>query len=224
MLAAGLSACASSAVVFLSKNYNQHRVERVALVEFNDYPYYPGSGEIAAGTFESYLLGAGYNLVERRQVNRILKEQSLSLAGSLDQTTIRSLGKILGVDALAFGSLTDFSNIRDQTVIVDMPQEQSEPIFGQVVTTQKNKNIDVQTVQNVVTGYSFTETHQLVPKIETLPANVGMSVRLVDVATGELLWSASSSDSGSDITSATQKASSELMQAVTKQLKRAAKN
>lgn len=218
LVAAQIVACAPRAVGFLSPNYDVQRIERVALVNFEDYPGVIGSGEIAASTFETYLLEAGYKLVERRQVSRILKEQSLDLSGFIDKTTIRSLGKILGVNALVFGSLTDFANIREQTVIVNVPQQQSDPIFGQVVTVQENKDTTVKTVQNIITGYNYTVTNQLVPKIETLPARVGMSARLVDVETGEVLWSASASSDGADMTIATQEASSELMKTVVKKL------
>lgn len=214
-----IAGCAPRAVGFISSDYNPSRIQRVALVYFEDYPGAVGSGEIAASTFEKYLLQAGYKLVERRQVARILKEQSLDLSGFIDKTTIHTLGKILGVNALAFGSLTDFTNIREQTVMVNIPQQQSDPIFGQVITEQKNKDTKVTTVQNVITGYNYTLIPNVVPQTETLPAHVGMSVRLVDVETGEVLWSASASSDGEDMTVATQEASSKLIQSVIKELK-----
>lgn len=220
---AGFWGCAPRAVVFLSHDYNRHRVDRVAIMGFQDYPGAPGSGEITASTFEKYLLWAGYSLVERRQVEQVLKEQSLSLTGATDPATIRKIGRILGVDALVFGSLTDFSNIREQTVLVNMPQEQSEPVFGRVVTEQRDKDKTVRSVQPVIAGYAYTRRDRLVPESQTLPAHIGESVRLVDVETGEVLWSATASSDGVDLTAASQQASASIMQAVVKQLKKAAK-
>ncbi len=222
---AALAACATpAAVVFVSHGHDASRVRRVAVLNIGDYLGVAGSGEIAASSFEKYLMWAGYNLVERRQVSQILKEQSLDVSGSIDVSTIRSIGRILGVDALALGNLTDFSNTREHTVIVDVPQEQMDPIYGQVVTTQHTGDTQttVTTIQNVVTGYNYSQTYRLVPELQTFPAHVGLSVRLVDVQTGEVLWSASASSDGVDITSATEQSSSKIMQAVVKELKKAA--
>jgi len=219
--AAALAACVSPAVVVVSRGYDPAQIRRVALADFKDFPGSWGSGEIAASTFEKYLLWAGYSLVERRQVNEILKEQSLGASGAIDPATIRSLGKVLGVDALAFGSLTDFSQSREQTVMVDVPQEQSDPIYGQIVTEQQSGSTTVRTIQNVVTGYSTTQTTQVQPEIVTLPAHVSMSVRLADTQTGEVLWSASSSSDGVDLSAAAEQASAELMQALVKKLQKA---
>lgn len=221
--AALLSACAPRAVGFVNRNYDSSRIRHVALLHFEDYPGLAGSGEIAASTFEKNLLLAGYTLVERRRVDKVLKEQFLDLSGAIEPAVMRRLGKILGVDALVLGSLTDFSNIREQTVYVNMPQHQSEPIFDRVVTTEKNKNTTVRTEHKIISGYSTSVTQQIVPRTETLPARAGMSVRLVEVASGEVLWSASASGNGPDLTTATQKASFKLMQTVTKELRKTEK-
>jgi len=213
-LAAALAACATPAVVFVSRSYDPARVRRVALANIADFPGMQGSGEVAAGTFEKYLLWAGYGLVERRQVHEILREQSLSVSGAVDQTTLHNLGKILGVDALVFGSLTDFSNASEHTVMVDVPQEQATPIYGSVETVQREGDAVVKTRQRVVTGYTYTQADQVVPETQSLPAHVGMSVRLVDVQTGEVLWTASASSYGVDLTAAAEQASSKIMQAV----------
>jgi hypothetical protein len=133
------------------------------------------------------------------------------------------LGKILGVDALIFGSLTDYRDAQEQTVMVDEPQESTEPIYGSVATIQRSGGAVVKTSQQVVTGYQTSTTDQVVPEVETLPAHAGMAVRLVDEGTAEVLWSASASSEGSDPAAAIEKASAALMQAVAKQLKKSAR-
>jgi hypothetical protein len=221
-LLAASAGCAPAAFVVLAPDYSAAQVKRVALVGFDDFPGTPGSGEVAASTFENYLIWGGYGLIERQQVQQIMQEQQLSLTGALDQATIHSIGKLLGVDALAFGTLSDYSNTREHTVMVDVPQEQTEPVYSQVVTSQRAGDSRVTNVQNVVSGYTSSETDQVVPETETVPAHVGMSVRLVDVQTGEILWSGSASSDGVDLTSASQSCSAAIMQAVVKQLKKAA--
>ena len=222
-LAAGaLSACAPAAVVVVSRAYDPGKTQRVTLAALDDFPASPGSGQIASNTFEKYLLMAGYRLIERRSADQIMKENNFDPSEAANPGQISAAGKLLGVDAMAIGSVTDFTDARDETVMVDMPQEQSDPIYGQVVTTQRSGDTRVQSVTNVVTGYAVTQTNAVVPETQTVPAHVGLSVRLVDVTTGEVLWSVSSSASASDLTTATEQASASAMQAVTAQLKKLA--
>jgi len=216
-----LAACAPPAVVFVAPNYQPGQVRRVALVSMTDFPGTPGSGAIVSGTFEKYLLWAGYDLVERRQVRDVLKEQSLTLSRSVDPNAIRKLGSLLGVDAVVIGDVTDFTNVRQETVMVDIPQEHTEPIYGEVVTVQRQGDTTVKTVQSVVTGYNVTHTTRVVPETQTFPAHVGLSVRLVDVRGGQVLWSSSGSADGVDLGAAAEQASSKIMQAVVKQLQKA---
>ena len=190
LAAAGLSACAPKAVVVISASYDSARIKAVAVTSFADFPGAAGSGDVAANTFEKYLLKAGYRVVDAAQA-----------------------------DALAIGALTDYTGARDETVMVDIPQEQSDPVYGQVVTTQRSGDTRVTTTQNVVTGYVVTQTSQVVPETQTVPANVAMNVRLVDAKTNELLWSVSASASDDDLASAAEAASASAMQAVLKQLK-----
>jgi hypothetical protein len=187
--AAGLAACAPSAVVVVSPSYQPSRVKSVAVTAFSDFPGAAGSGDAAANTFEKYLLQAGYRVVDASQA-----------------------------DALAAGALTDYSGARDETVMVDIPQSQSDPIYGQVVTTQRSGDTRVRTVQNVVTGYAVTQTSQVVPETQTVAAHVAMNVRLLDAKTNELLWSVSSSGSGDDLPAAAEAASAAAMKAVIKQV------
>jgi hypothetical protein len=186
---AGLAACAPSAVVVISPSYRPANVKAVAVTAFSDFPGESGSGDAAANTFEKYLLQAGYRVVDAAQA-----------------------------DALAVGALTDYTGARDETVMVDIPQEQSDPVYGQVVTTQRSGDTRVKSVQNVVTGYAITQTSQVVPETQTVPAHVAMNVRLVDAKTNELLWSVSSSGSGDDLPAATEDASAAAMKALLKQL------
>ena len=51
-----------------------------------------------------------YEVVERRQLNKVLQELKLSQSGLSDPSTIKEVGKILNVDALITGSLTDLGN------------------------------------------------------------------------------------------------------------------
>lgn len=188
--AAVLAACAPNAVVVVSPGYPAAKVKAVAVTTFSDYPGAAGSGDVAANTFEKYLLQAGYRVVDPDRA-----------------------------DALAVGAVTGYQGPRDETVMVDVPQSQSDPVYGQVVTTRRSGDTRVRTVQNVVTGYAVTQTSQIVPETQTVPARVALNVRLLDAKTNELLWSVSSSGTGEDAAAATEEASAAAMKAVLKKIK-----
>lgn len=218
-LALGFSGCVPPAVVFLSPHYTPARIRTVTLAGFQDYFNVAGSGKVAAGIFEKYLLLAGYSLVDRAQAQRVLDNQSEALSDSVSLITLRKIGEQLGVDAVVFGQLSDFTESSDRTVVEDMPLEQSQPIYGQVKTIQRNGDTKVITDTNVVTGYSYSQTSVPVQQTEVIPAHVGMSVRLVDVETGELLWSGSASGQGNHLDEAMEAASVQIMKSVAARLK-----
>ncbi len=213
-----LTACAPKAVGLIGSKYDFSRIKRVALVSFSDYPGAAGSGEITASAFELHLLKMGYSVIERRQISKVLSEQSLDMSGSIDQSTMRKLGKLLGVQAIVLGSVTDFFNVRDRTIYLNMPEHDSKPVYGEVVTIRQQPGSMIKTVQNIVTGYEYDVKNRLVPTVETVPAHVGLSVRLVDVQTGQLIWSASDSGGGNDITKAAQKACNNIVLAINREI------
>ncbi|MBU1368155.1 MAG: SH3 domain-containing protein [Bacteroidetes bacterium] len=46
-----------------------------------------------------------YSVIERNQINEILKEQKLGLSGTIDESTAARVGAILGLDAIILGSV-----------------------------------------------------------------------------------------------------------------------
>ncbi|HVQ39628.1 MAG TPA: FlgO family outer membrane protein, partial [Pyrinomonadaceae bacterium] len=48
-----------------------------------------------------------FKVIERQLLNKVISEQKLSLTGMIDQTSAQKLGKLLGVDAIASGTVTD---------------------------------------------------------------------------------------------------------------------
>lgn len=219
VLAGFQAGCAPPAVVVVNPNHDAAKIRRVALVGVSDYPGISGSGGVVASVLDKYLLQA-YNLVERRRVTEILKEQTTQAAGTIDPATMHKLGQILGVDALVFGDLTDYMEARDRTVMMDMPQEHSDPIWGRVTKEKVVDGVKTTVEEDVITGYNRYTTAMYVEKVDTQPAHVGMSVRLVDIETGEVIWSASSDSEGADAGDAAEKASSKLVTAVMEKYKK----
>jgi curli biogenesis system outer membrane secretion channel CsgG len=98
------ASCGAPSIV-LKQNYDFTKIKKVAVLGFNDAAYYPNSGAMVSELFIKYLLGSGYNVIERTQLDAILKEYQLSSQGITDPAEAKRLGKIAGVDALVIGSI-----------------------------------------------------------------------------------------------------------------------
>lgn len=59
--------------------------------------------------FGAILLEAGYDAVERPRLEKVLKEQGMSLTGAIRREDIRRLGKVAGLEGLAVGAVYDDS-------------------------------------------------------------------------------------------------------------------
>lgn len=61
-----------------------------------------------------------FKVIERQLLNRVISEQKLSLTGMVDPTSAQKLGKLLGVDAIASGTITDLgTSLRVNARLID---------------------------------------------------------------------------------------------------------
>jgi len=179
--------CAAPAVVFVSPDYNAQQIKRVTVQGFSDAPGQQGSGAMMSDVFEKYLFSLHYEIVDPNQVQ---------------------------VDAVITGSVSELTDTSEQTVLVDIPQEVTTPVYQDVVVQGRH---GLRTVNEQI-GSQTVETDQSVPETETLPARVGLSVRMVSAKNGELLWSGSGSADGMDISSAAEAVASKVTSALKKEL------
>ena len=98
----------------ISKNMVDNNKKKIAVIEFSDL-----NDEITHfGQFLSeelitnlFLVSPGqFEVVERRQLVKVLNEHDLGTSGLLDADAMGKVGKILGVDAIVTGSVTDLGN------------------------------------------------------------------------------------------------------------------
>jgi hypothetical protein len=181
---AGLWGCATPAVVFISPAYNAEQIKRVTVAGFGDAPGQQGSGAMIADVFEKYLFNLHYEMVDPSQAQAVIN-----------------------------GSVLELTNTSEQTVLVDVPQEVTEPVYADVVVRGRRGGLRTVSQQ---TGTQTTFVDQSVPETETLPARVGLTVRMVSAKNGALLWSGSGSGDGMDIASAAEAAASKVTDALQK--------
>src|SRR6185503_18184287 len=61
-----------------------------------------------------------FKVIERQLLNKVVAEQRLSLTGMIDQTSAQKLGKLLGVDAIVSGTVTDLGkSLRVNARVID---------------------------------------------------------------------------------------------------------
>ncbi len=191
-LAALILCGCTTANVAVNKNFDFARVKRVAVIGFKDYAGRPGSGDIVTGAFEQSALAAGYDVIERDQVAKVLTEQKFS--GTLDPKTAKKVGDSLGVDALLLGRITDLADPRSQVTKVDVVDDHSDPVY---ITKTRHVQQPDGSWQDVpvetISGYRTTHTIRKEPRQFTVTGRLGVSARLVFVGNGEMVWSGSDS-------------------------------
>lgn len=93
----------------ISSQMKAKGIRKIAIDDFTDLNGYKS----ALGDFISeelvtnfYTYGAGnFEVVERRELARVLKEQELGNSGLLNKETIAKVGEVLGIDAIVTGSI-----------------------------------------------------------------------------------------------------------------------
>lgn len=68
-------------------------------------------GKLVHGIFlETFFLSGKFKIIERNELDKILNEQSVQLSGYIDDDTAKSIGKIIGVDYICYGSIDEYEN------------------------------------------------------------------------------------------------------------------
>ncbi|MCG2725251.1 MAG: CsgG/HfaB family protein [Elusimicrobia bacterium] len=156
-------------------------INRVAVITFSG-----NKGDIAADLMAQNLLAGGIDVIERQQLSAVLKEHQLTASGGFDRNTTKKIGKLLGVDALFLGSVVE-----------------TTPATSYLISASQGDSLNK--VTKISGGNMRSEGSVMgVPDsyLVTTAASTSLISRMVDIETGSILWSASMSYEGFDISSA----------------------
>lgn len=112
--ASGLEEGVSRLANQISKGVQEKQSKKIAVIDFSDL-----NGNVTAlGQFlaeelttQLFIVAPGkFEVVERRQLQKLAEELALGQAGFIEEKSIKKMGQILGVDAIVTGSLTDLGN------------------------------------------------------------------------------------------------------------------
>ena len=86
---------------------------RMAVLEFKNKAdnqwWYHGGAEAAQDVFVTELVKSGkFRVVEREQLEALMQEKNLTLSGDVDPKTAVKVGKLLGVNYLLTGAVTEY--------------------------------------------------------------------------------------------------------------------
>jgi curli biogenesis system outer membrane secretion channel CsgG len=88
---------------------------RVAVIEFSSKAdnqwWYKNGAAAAQDIFVTELVKSRrFVVVEREKINEIMKEKGLTLGGDIDPKTAMQLGKVLGLNYILTGAVTEYGN------------------------------------------------------------------------------------------------------------------
>lgn len=124
---------------------------RIAVLPFDD-------GSIKKNWGEKYELGQGvadelvtallgterFRIIEREIVDKVLEEQNLGRDGVIDPQTAAKIGKILGVQYLVIGRITDFSTKEDDDILAN--PNHNNPMGMRITKSTSRVSIDARMV------------------------------------------------------------------------------
>jgi len=173
-----LSLIVGLALLLAAGDASAQQKKRVAILSFDDAAV-EASAARAVGTTQDVggfladvvvkelLKGSIYTVVERRAIDQVLKEQNFSNSNRADPKTAAAIGRVLGVDAIIVGSVTQFGI------------EESAVALGSGTVGRLTRG---------VLGGGKRVNNK---------ATVGITARMVDTKTGEVLTAASGSGESS---------------------------
>jgi TolB-like protein len=95
------------------RSLSQERKSKIAIMEFPDL-----NGNISEfGKFipeeltTRLFMTRKFEVLERQLLNKVLEEQNLGMTGLIDASSAARIGKVLGVDAIVTGTITDMGNM-----------------------------------------------------------------------------------------------------------------
>lgn len=202
---------------YISSSYNFNNLKRIGVLAFSS-PNDAFSG--AENLFSKNLIKYGYTVVERAQIEEVLKEHDLSSSSYLSPAITRQLGKVLGVDVLLTGEITSYMP-EQKTLVYNMSRRSSsEPVFSKEII--KNPEGEIK-VKSTYAGEKHNTQKDVYPVEYTIYAQVGVVAKMIDVDTAEIIWVGDDTQeaaSGLDALSSSAKA---LIKSFDKKVKKAKK-
>jgi curli biogenesis system outer membrane secretion channel CsgG len=114
----------ATSTINIAQASNSSQKVRVAVLDF-DYSsvanptflsYLPGGARGISDLVVNELVKSGqYTVIERSKIDAVLQEQDLGASGRVDASTAASIGRLLGVETVIIGSVTQYDLQREES-------------------------------------------------------------------------------------------------------------
>jgi tetratricopeptide (TPR) repeat protein len=182
----------------LKDSINKRIRKSIAVFDFSSPSAEKDAGKIAANKLIAYLhknASADLRIIERENLQSILKEMQLSQTGLVDIKTAQSVGKMRGIDTFIMGDVLHFSTkytdppSQNQVKVLVDEEDVRNPEFSDWLmlnpkpSAEDLKNAPPRTIKK--RNYQFVSYKQGAAKISAL---LEISFKLVDTQTGENIF------------------------------------
>jgi curli biogenesis system outer membrane secretion channel CsgG len=183
---------------------------RIAVLDFHS-PEQTQGGSLVSDMFASLLRKEKYQVFERDKIQRILDEQQLAFEGRVIQSDLEvaeTLGRLETVDYMVFGAVTIYKS-KAQSIYLPLYMRQDDrekykekynaykewhlnrwfpfPLYFFEPEDEKLKILrhveDVWSLEELENEYQKVLKHEY-----RVIATIGISAKIVDVRTGEIVW------------------------------------
>lgn len=185
---------------FLQETLPSEKKPRMAIFPFvdtNEAARKAGYGEALSGMVMTGIInGAHFRVVERSELEKILKEQTFQISGAVNVETAKRIGEIYAVDYLLFGSVAKFgSSIETDIRLVDT--ETGEAILAESASAPSESAVRqmvrelVRKIENryqMKTGRAAAPPPRVQPGLRQPPSSAAGSLEgMVLIPAGEFL-------------------------------------
>jgi len=140
------------------------KYKRIAILPFTEQPNASQSGQTVQELTGQIFSKYGFDVIERARLFDVLNEQKFSLTGAIDNSQALQIGKLLGARAIVLGAVSQCTNQQRRPGTVDVP----------------------------FTSFSTGKT-TCIPRqeLEWNENFFSLALRVIDVETGQLIYSGS---------------------------------
>lgn len=96
------TSCRSSIDIVISRHVDPDEIKRVAIFKMDRLSY--RENDKVSDLLIHEFLRLGYDVVERTEIERLIKEQKLGASGFVDPNQAVAIGKLAGADSIVIGS------------------------------------------------------------------------------------------------------------------------